>query len=301
VVGEGLLAVHAVARELDLHLVFEFAPRLLQPGAGGFPARPDRGPDIQAGQFADQVVVGRGMARQVARDRAAMGVDRFEPVGAQALALLAGEQAAAFAADQLPHQAPVDQADAQFQRAGPVGAGQRRALVEPAAQLVVQRVQPGHVAGHGPGLDQPHQVQVAVQFPHMLDVADLLAVGDADIAGKDGRADHAAVRIAVPDRRHADVEAAVGEQHDVAGADAVGIGQQPLALGIEQQRRSAHMEGPGPRQRRRGAPAHSFRHALGRRLLDAVADLGHRHAAQTIDQPDHSCRFAHHFVPANSR
>jgi hypothetical protein len=54
------------------------------------------------------------MARQMARDRAAMGVDAAEPVGAQALPGVALEQRAAVTTDQLPDQTPVDEPDAQL-------------------------------------------------------------------------------------------------------------------------------------------------------------------------------------------
>jgi len=171
-----------------------------------------------------------------------MGVDRVEPVGAQALPLFAGEQAARLAADQLPHEAPVDEADSQFQRARPVGPDERWTLVEPAAQLRVQRMQPGDVVRHRPRLRQAHEVQVAVQFPQVLDVADLFAVLDGDVARVDGRRDDARVRIAVPHGRYADVEPAVGEEYDVAGADAVGIGQQRLAFARRQRGRTVNGE-----------------------------------------------------------
>ena len=48
-------------------------------------------------------------------------------------------------------------------------------------------------------------------------------------------------------------------------------------------------------------PVDRMRNVNRGRLLDTVADFGHRHAAQTVHQPDHACRFAHHCVPANSR
>ncbi len=296
VVAKGLLAVDTIARELRLGFHFQLVLRQRLPIARLFPARPGDGAHVQAGQFADQVVIGRRMARQMARDRTAMGVDAAEPVGAQALPGVALEQRAAVATDQLPDQTPVDQPDAQLARTGPVGAGQRRTLLEPAAQVLLERIHPARIARERPGLCQPHEVQVAIQFPDMLDVAHQLAVVDGEVAPVHGRRGHAGVGIAVPCGWHAHVEAAIGKQHDVPCTDAFGVQQQRIDLALIELGRTAHAQVQGrhgrwrrARQRQLRAARHAPPQPDRSGLLDPVSHLGHRHAAQAVDQPHHVC------------
>src|SRR6185295_12182655 len=112
------------------------------------------------------------MARQEAAYEARMLVDRSQPAPAEARAIRTGEYLGAIAADQLPGDRPVDQPDRGLQRARPVGPPAAGAGAEPALQVLPDHREVARIAAEGIGLRQRDEMQVAIQFPEVLDVAD---------------------------------------------------------------------------------------------------------------------------------
>ena len=93
------------------------------------------------------------------------------------------EQLRAHAAQQLPGDAPVDEADAELQRADPVGPPAFRALLDPRIDLRLDGERISRVARERMRLRQQRQVQVPVRLPQVLDVADFAFVAIVDGAG----------------------------------------------------------------------------------------------------------------------
>src|SRR5690606_41882319 len=89
--------------------------------------------DGQSGKLADQMVVRRRrIRRQVMHDEVAVAIDRIEPAIPEALAFCPREERRAGAARDAVREVPVDQPDAELQRAAPVCTSEVRTLVDPA-------------------------------------------------------------------------------------------------------------------------------------------------------------------------
>ncbi len=86
-------------------------------------------------------------------------------------------------------------------------------------------VEIAHIAAQRIGLRQRHQVQMAIDFPEILDVSDQLRVTVVDQLAKDERRLDAGLRIPVPARRRSEIDAPQGENVQLAGRDAVGGGE----------------------------------------------------------------------------
>src|SRR5690606_327553 len=97
--------------------------------------------------------------------------------------------------DELPGDAPVDQADGELERAGPVGAERVRALRQPGLEKTLQAREVGPVAGQPVRLGQHHQIEMAVDLPEELDVADEPLVAIVETLAEDERRDPTAFRV----------------------------------------------------------------------------------------------------------
>ena len=104
-VGDRLLAVHAVGRVLHQRLALEDRFRGLAPALRRRPARPGERRDEQARGLADEMVVGRRMQREPAADELRVLVDRVQPAAAEGRFLLEDLRP-----EQLPGGRPVDEA-----------------------------------------------------------------------------------------------------------------------------------------------------------------------------------------------
>src|SRR5579862_6761002 len=122
------------------------------------------------------MVVGGGMAREVAAHETGVLVDRSEPALAQAPAGAVREQLRPGAARELPGDRPVDQADRGLERAAPVRPPPVRAGVEPTREVLPQDLQVFRIAAECVCLREGHQVKMAVQLPEILDLPDPAAI-----------------------------------------------------------------------------------------------------------------------------
>ena len=96
------------------------------------------------------------------------------------------------ATEQLPGDAPVDEADAELERADPVGPPALRALLDPGVDLRLDGERVARVACQRMGLREHRQVQVPIRFPEVLDVPDFAFVAVVDGASRGGRRRRAA-------------------------------------------------------------------------------------------------------------
>jgi len=72
------------------------------------------------------------------------------------------------------------------------------------------------------GLRQRHQMQMAIDFPEILDIPDQLRVTVVDELAKFERRLDAGLRIPVPARRRSEIDAPHGKDVQLARGDAVG-------------------------------------------------------------------------------
>src|SRR5690606_17796701 len=170
---------------------------------------------------------------QVVHHEVAVAVDRIEPAAAEARTGRVRDQRRAGAAGDAIREVPVDQPDAELERAAPVRALEVRALLDPAVEQRLDALEISDVAGEPPRLSQPDDLEMAIQLPEVLRVADDPRVTVVERLAEAERRGGAGQRIDVPCRRKAELEAAAEElvaagQHVLRGADhaARGLGRR---------------------------------------------------------------------------
>ena len=278
-----LLAVDAVGRVLRERFPFENFFGAGHPLAHLAPVRPGDARDEQSRRLADQVVVGRRVRREPVADEMRVLVHRAQPARAE---FFVGDRP-----DELPGDRPVDEAHAGFERARPVRPAAVRAGDEPAIELRGERVEIMPVAGERVGLGQGHELQVPVRLPQVLDVADEVRVAVVEQLAEGERRLDAGLRVAVPARRHAELELAQREHVHPTLGDALGGGEIRRGLDAADFLHRRAMDprlGRGGEIRRRQRRRPQQARALGVRLRRAQRAVGHldrRHAAQPVETP----------------
>src|SRR5260370_34555743 len=170
------------------------------------------------------------MPRQVVRYEMAMLADGAQPVAPERVTLRAGEQRRAFCVEQLPGAGPVDQAHPRFESARPVRAQRVWTLLEPGREKSARALGIASLVRQVPRLRQGHQLQVTVQLPEILDIADDALVPVIDrLAVSEGDLD-AGPGIAVPARRETEDVVAQQKYLPAAGEDAFGSFDVPVSL-----------------------------------------------------------------------
>src|SRR5690606_857875 len=96
----------------------------------------------------------------------------FEPPIQEALAGRTVEERRALAADDPIREMPVDQSDAELERAAPIRALEVRALVDPAVDETPDAGEITAVAAEAVGLCEPDDLEMPVELPYVLRIAD---------------------------------------------------------------------------------------------------------------------------------
>ena len=289
-----MLAVHAVGRVLRQRFALDDGLRLPAPFAHLRPVRPGERGDEQARGFADQVVVGGGMRREPVPDEMRVLVNRAQPA---ALQVRVHQRL-----HQLPRHRPVGKPDARLERARPVRPESIRAGDEPALELPGERFVVVALPGERVRLRERHELLVAVRLPQVLDVADPLRVAVVEELAVDERRLDAGLRIAVPARRHADVQLAQRQQIEATVRDGVRRGEIRRRIGAVVAMHPSFAARSAIRCRHNGR-AHESR-ALGaraHRAQRAMRDLQRRHAAQAVQPPAQRALYARREVLARVR
>ncbi len=240
--------------------------------------RPGERGEEQARRLADQAVAGGGVQREPAADEGAVLVDRSQPALLELFSLLEDLRT-----EKLVHRRPVGEPDRDFQRARPVRPVAVRAGDEPALQVLLDHVEVGALAAQRVRLGEHDEVAVAVRLPQVLDVADQVGVAGVEQLAEHRRRLDAALRVAVPARRRADVHAAQRVDIEPALGDAVGRGDARRLVHL----RIAMQRGiPGEREvgrRHLGAGARALEARL-QQAQHAPCRLGGRHAAHPLER-----------------
>src|SRR5512138_258613 len=118
------------------------------------------------------MIVGGRVPRQLAYDRSRVSVDRLEPAVAERSTAGVGKERRFVPAEQLPSDAPIDQSNAELERATPVRTAPRRALLDPRIDVRANCVRVGSLARQCIRLRECGKVQVAIRLPQVFDVAD---------------------------------------------------------------------------------------------------------------------------------
>src|SRR5213082_3149663 len=284
-VAHRLLETDAVGRALQQRLALENLLRHPTPVPHPGPARPCQARDVESRRLADEMIVGRGVAREVSVYETCVLVDGIEPEPPELRPAAAGEERRGRPARELPGDRPVDEPDGRLERAAPVRAPPLWTGADPALEVLPENVQIPGFPGQRVALGQRHQVQMAIHLPQVLDVPDEAAVAIVEELARSERGFDPGLGIAIPARRQAPVGEAAREDRQGTGGDAVRL--RHVRRRIEALR-NMHPS-PAPR-----TPIHwRDRPAARRNRLDvrrdeprgAVGELGRRHAAQSIEPP----------------
>src|SRR5205807_1657056 len=204
-VAHRLLETDAVARALQQRLALENLLRHPTPVPHPGPARPCQARDVESRRLADEMIVGRGVAREVSVYETCVLVDGIEPQPLEVRPAAAGEERRGRAARELPGDRPVDEPDGRLERAAPVRAPPLWTGADPALEVLLENAQIPGFPGQRVALGERHQVQVAIQLPQVLDVPDEAAVAIVEELARGERGFDPGLGIAIPARRHAPV------------------------------------------------------------------------------------------------
>src|SRR6267378_2648413 len=100
----------------------------------------------------------------------------------------------------MPGTGPIDKAHRQLERARPMRTPGIRALIEPGQKQAARGFRKARLPREMPCLSECHQLQVAVELPEILDVADDTLVPVVDTLAEIERHLHASLGIAIPER-----------------------------------------------------------------------------------------------------
>src|SRR5258708_9882621 len=181
VIPERLLTVDAIGAVLLYRFRFQLASCTLPPARGLRPEGPGHCRHEQPHQFAEQMIVGRRVTRQVSRYEVAVLIDCDEPALPERLTLLRSKQRRILAAQQMPGTGPIDEAHRRLERDRPLRTPGIGTLLKPGQQQATLRFGEARFAREMPCLRQSHEFQMAVQLPEILDVANdtLIPIIDA--------------------------------------------------------------------------------------------------------------------------
>src|SRR5487761_287015 len=112
------------------------------------------------------------MAREVMGDEVAVPVDAFEPAVPEIPALFSLQDLRIISTQELPRERPVDAPNGMLEARAPIGAARVRAVLQPGIDQDPGAAGIALVRRQVPGLGQRDQLQVAVDLPEILDVAD---------------------------------------------------------------------------------------------------------------------------------
>src|SRR5262245_9554037 len=119
------------------------------------------------------MIIRRGMTRQVAGDEMTVLIDRGEPARAEDITRVIGEDRRIQADEQVPRERPVREPHRVLEAAAPVGAERIRALADPGIDESATAERIALIPAQMPRLRQRHELEVPVDFPQVLDVADV--------------------------------------------------------------------------------------------------------------------------------
>jgi hypothetical protein len=208
-------------------------------------------------------------------------------------------------ADEIDRPRPVDEADAEFQRAPPLHAHAIRTLIEPCCDLLDCGPRIPHVARDAIRPPKHDHLVMAAGFPHELAVARGGEIAVIDPRREPHRRGHAMLVVAVPVYRQADAAVVQVEETQPPIRDGVRLRHQPLAprgqrlpyIAPPFRPHPATWRIPRPRLRlpvgrdrakpkpslpQRQKPAVS---QIAQRSPQPPSDLGGRHAAETTGVP----------------
>src|SRR5690606_33244268 len=230
-IPRGLLLVDAVRIDLPPHLALEDRTRVVAPLARLGPARPRaaRGEDTRG--LADQMIVRRRrVSREMPHDETVVQMDRAQPFVAEAAALGTLEQWRRGPSADHVREMPVDQANRDLERAAPVRTSEIRALAHPALEQRADRIEVSAIARQPIRLCERHELEMPIELPQVLDVADEPAVAMIERLAVRERRGNSRQRIGVPLRRKAEREAAP-EEREQAPTNVVGNGEIRVGIG----------------------------------------------------------------------
>src|SRR6185369_219535 len=138
------------------------------------------------------------MAREMAADEVAVLMNAREPPLAECCACRAVEQRRLRAAEQMPGERPVHQAQRQLEAAAPMRPPPVRTLLEPRIQQQLTTSGELPVPGQMPCLRKGNQLRVPTRLPQILDVADQRFIAIVESPAVHQRRIAAGFRVAVP-------------------------------------------------------------------------------------------------------
>src|SRR5579885_1499412 len=131
VVPDRLFPVDAILEGLQQRLAREVRSSLTQPALALGPEGPGERGDEEPRRLAHQMVVGRGVAREMPGDEVAVAVDACEPAAPEAPPLLSLEYGGGLRAQQVPGEGPVDEPDGVLEAGAPVDAPRIGTVIQP--------------------------------------------------------------------------------------------------------------------------------------------------------------------------
>src|SRR5690606_30254236 len=140
-------------------------------------------------------------------DETIVPMDRAQPFVTEATPLRAVEQRRLRPPADHVGEMPVDQADRDLERAAPVRASEVRALPHPALEQLAERIDVSAIAGQPISLRERDELEMPVELPQVLDVADEAGIAMVERLAVGKRRGRSRQRIGTPLRRKAEREA----------------------------------------------------------------------------------------------
>ncbi len=196
-----------------------------------------------------------------------MLIDRTQPARPKRLAVRPHEERRAIGTENVPGERPVGQPDRMLEAAAPVDAERIRRLLEPRIEQHATAIEITRVATQVPRLRERHELEVPVDLPEILDVADIARIAVVEALTEHERRDRSRLWILVPFGREAERRTLHREHMERSKQDLIrcrGVfllvevpwqrGQPRVAGRPHRLRRARQPEAPALRARPHGAP-----------------------------------------------
>src|SRR5690606_17639330 len=126
--------------------------------------------------------------------------DRSQPSVSECTAFCVAEQRGVRPSDELPGDAPIDQPNTELERARPVRTAPRRTTIDPRIDVHAKRIHVYTLTSEHIRLGERWQMQVAIRFPQILDIAHQAFVPIIERARRQQRRVSSCQRIPIPAR-----------------------------------------------------------------------------------------------------
>ncbi len=158
-------------------------------------------------------------------------IDGLQPPGTECTPVLAGEDAALLAFEEEPRERPIHQPHRVLETHTPVDAARIRALREPRVEQCPATERIALLSCQVPRLRERHQLEMPVELPKVLDIADQRRIAIIELLAENQRRLGSRARVDIPARGESQLQIAQREHVKLPIQDP--IRRAPIARDVE--------------------------------------------------------------------